>query len=288
MDGIIVSRSSTSNALLVYNPSNKQYYEPDSYRIDSYRLPSLVYHDIKYDGSLFYHLLHDDKPPVEEPYPPGNRVERVNPTSNRLLADTVMDIPFPTSPSDPSLAASYTVLFDDGTSASIPLLDMAAIISKPPVNITATDPASSLLPPFLQLNSKITYEHDGQYHKGYLSQVDGVYCISFKSHVNKRKEDWGVPLPNLPTTWVDLCVQGILIPGHVPHSFLCSPTSLHSSTFDSVASSVITVNLHHDCPLTLLKALADSHPDHEIWLKSYQEEIKWNWDYEYLSKNHSG
>ena len=34
MDGIIVGRSPTSNALLVYNPRTKKYYEPDSYRID--------------------------------------------------------------------------------------------------------------------------------------------------------------------------------------------------------------------------------------------------------------
>jgi hypothetical protein len=53
MDGIIVGRSPTSNALLVYNPRTKQYYEPDSYRIDSYRLPGSVYSNIKYDGGLF-------------------------------------------------------------------------------------------------------------------------------------------------------------------------------------------------------------------------------------------
>jgi hypothetical protein len=47
MDGIIISRSPTSNALLVYNPRNKQYYEPDSYRINSYRLPCSVYRDLK-------------------------------------------------------------------------------------------------------------------------------------------------------------------------------------------------------------------------------------------------
>ncbi len=33
MDGIAVGRSPTSNALLVYNPRTKQYYEPDSYRL---------------------------------------------------------------------------------------------------------------------------------------------------------------------------------------------------------------------------------------------------------------
>ncbi len=86
LDGIIVGRSSTSNALLVYNPRNKQYYKPDSYRIDSYCLPSLNYHDIKYDGSLFCQLLQVKNNPFEEPYPPSTRVERVNPASNRLLA----------------------------------------------------------------------------------------------------------------------------------------------------------------------------------------------------------
>jgi hypothetical protein len=47
MDGIIIGHSPTSNALLVYNPPNKQYYEPDYYPIDSYRLPSSVYRDIQ-------------------------------------------------------------------------------------------------------------------------------------------------------------------------------------------------------------------------------------------------
>jgi hypothetical protein len=35
LDGIIIGCSSTLNALLVYNPRNKQYYKPDSYRINS-------------------------------------------------------------------------------------------------------------------------------------------------------------------------------------------------------------------------------------------------------------
>ncbi len=43
LDGIVIGRSSTLNALLVYNPQNQQYYEPDSYWLDSYRIPSLVH-----------------------------------------------------------------------------------------------------------------------------------------------------------------------------------------------------------------------------------------------------
>jgi hypothetical protein len=81
-----------------------------------------------------------------------------------------------------------------------------------------------------------------------------------------------VNLPNLPTTWVDLCVEGTLVPGHVAHSFLRPTDSPNQSTFDPVASFVSAVNLHRKCPPTLLKALADSHPDREIWLESYREE----------------
>jgi hypothetical protein len=44
------------------------------------------------------------------------------------------------------------------------------------------------------------------------------------------------------------------------------------STFDLVALFVSALNLHRDCPLTLSKALANLHPDWEVWLKSYQEE----------------
>jgi hypothetical protein len=223
MECIIIGHFPISNALLVNNPRNKQYYEPDSYRIDSYRLPGPVYRDMKYDGGLFCSLYRNDNPPIEELYPPGTRVERIDPISHMLLAGTVMDIPLTVDSStdvSSDSTPSYTVLFDNGTSASIPLCDMASIIPKPPIDVDPSDSQDSLPPPFLRLHSKITYEHDGQYHKGYLGQLDGVYLFVFKSHANKRKEEWGVNLPNLPSTWVDLCVEGILVPGHVSHSFL--------------------------------------------------------------------
>jgi hypothetical protein len=47
MDGAIVGRSPTSNALMVFNPWNGQYFEPDSYRIDLYCLPCSVYPTLK-------------------------------------------------------------------------------------------------------------------------------------------------------------------------------------------------------------------------------------------------
>ncbi len=42
--------------------------------------------------------------------------------------------------------------------------------------------------------------------------------------------------------------------------------------FDLVASFVSTLNLHPNCRPTLLKAAANSHPERNVWLASYNEE----------------
>jgi hypothetical protein len=79
LDGIVIGRSPTSNAILVYNPHNQQYYEPDSYKVDTYCLPSSVYPTIIYDGGLSVSLHHDNAPSISEPYPPGT--QNVEPSS---------------------------------------------------------------------------------------------------------------------------------------------------------------------------------------------------------------
>ncbi len=223
IDGIAIGHSPTLNALLVYNPRTRHYYEPNSYRLDPYRLPSSVYPSLKYDGGLFCSLLCDKNVPVEELYPPGTRVERMDPATNMLLAGMVMDIPLSTSPSG---STSYQVLFDNGTLASIQLSEMASLIPAPPLPASSptnslSNGSSSLLPPFLSINSRITYKHKGAYHKGFLTQKPcGMYQFSFKTHVKKKSEDWGIDLPNLTFNWADLCTEGVLVPGHVAHSFL--------------------------------------------------------------------
>ncbi len=93
MDGIAIGCSPTLNALLVYDPWTKTYYEPDSYRFDPYWLPSLVYPQLQYNGGLFCYLFQDKNPALEEAYPPGTRVEHLDPTTNLLLAGTIMDVP---------------------------------------------------------------------------------------------------------------------------------------------------------------------------------------------------
>eukprot|EP00970_Alexandrium_tamarense_P009299 scaffold1836_cov204-Alexandrium_tamarense.AAC.45 len=226
MDGIVIGRSTTSNAIRVYNPRNKQYYEPDSYSIDPFRLSVSVYPTITYDGGLFCSLYRDTTPSFDEPYPPGTCVERVDPHTEILKSGTVMDISLPSSPSQ----SEYLIQFDNSTTATISLSDMPDLILTPPAP-SSDDDSSPLLQLFLQLNSKITYEHEGQYYKGYL---------------------------------------GVLLFGHQASSFLCTPST--GSTFDPVAHHVSAINQHQICPPTLLRALADNHPDREVWLQSYYEE----------------
>jgi hypothetical protein len=72
LDGIIIGQSATSTAVLVYNPCNQKYYEPDSYHLDPYRLPSTVYPTIKYGGGLFVSLHWDEVASISKPFPPGS------------------------------------------------------------------------------------------------------------------------------------------------------------------------------------------------------------------------
>ncbi len=95
MDGSVIGRSPASNALMVYNPCNRQYYKPDSYRINPYHLPTLVYPDIIYYGGIFCYLLRDKNSHMEEKYSPCIRIERIDLSTNMLLSGMVMDIPFP-------------------------------------------------------------------------------------------------------------------------------------------------------------------------------------------------
>jgi hypothetical protein len=159
---------------------------------------------------------------------------------------------------------------------------MPSLIPAPPLLLSAptdslTEHSSSLLPPLLSIKSWITYEHEGAYHKDFLTcKPCGRYHFSFKTHVKKKSEDWGVDLPNLPFNWADLCTEGVLVPGHVAHSFVCPSSPLVSlvlasppSTFDPVVSIVSAVNLHWDCPPSLLQARMMSNLDWRVWLQSY-------------------
>ena len=152
-----------------------------------------------------------------------------------------MDIPL-----DPSTSPHYLVLFDDGTSTSVTASKMPSLIPKLEVNVSNT---SHLLPPFLRKNSKITFDHDGKFHKGYLTQLDnGTYDFSYKSHINKKHAEWSVPLPNLTSTWHDLCINGTLLRvTQQAHSFgtLWPTSSAPLICFESVLVPSFLLLMHH-------------------------------------------
>jgi hypothetical protein len=113
------------------------------------------------------------------------------------------------------------------------------------------------------LNSKITFKHDRQFHKGYLTKSpEGTYCFSYKSHINKKHPDLSVPLPNLPSTWHNLCTKETLLPSHSVSSFV----------WDKSAHFVSAAGLLWECPHLLLKALVPTNLDRDTWLLSFQEE----------------
>jgi hypothetical protein len=65
---------------------------------------------------------------------------------------------------------------------------MPSLIAKPLVD--ASDSAHLLLP-FLKLNSNITFEHDGHYHKGYLSKSSDGLIVSGTNHTSTRNKRTG-------------------------------------------------------------------------------------------------
>jgi hypothetical protein len=90
--------------------------------------------------------------------------------------------PHPTLKALVTTKDNKVAMFDDGTSSSIPADSMPALIPKPTVDVSMS---AHLLPLFFQLSSKITFEKDGQYHKGFLTQsTDGIYRFSYKTHDN--------------------------------------------------------------------------------------------------------
>jgi hypothetical protein len=155
----------TSNALLVYNPRNWQYYKLYKYRINPYTASLHLYMPTSNATVVFSATCSETTiPHMEEKYPPSACVERLDPSTNVFLSSTVVDILFPatfSSPDSLSTDLNYTILFGNGTTYSILLQEITLLIPFSPVGLLLGDSSSSqysLLPPFLRINSKITYE----------------------------------------------------------------------------------------------------------------------------------
>ncbi len=100
--------------MVFYNPKTKQYYEPDTYKLDPSRIPSTVWpQHIQYDGGIFADLYRDANPHVPEPFPPGTRVMVCPTDSTTPIEGTITNIPLKSATGSDDTEA-YLVLLDNG------------------------------------------------------------------------------------------------------------------------------------------------------------------------------
>jgi transposase InsO family protein len=285
MDGIAVGRDELSNTILFYNPVNKQYYRPPIYKLDEGRLPISTFpKSIRFDGGLTCGLLRHKTDPTPEPFPPGTRVSITQ--SDKIIKGTISNVPLPffstantasldSDESTDGQSTTYVVQLDDGKtiecdfSTLAPQITSSSLPSDHISSATSADPFDSL-PYILKRNSKITLDHQGAFHKGYLDHTfEGGFVFAYKRAPNAKKPLWTVPLPDFSRQWYSMVAENIIIPGHsMVSSFLRPNTSNNSPSLNHVSAK----NLLNPCPPSLAKALHPDNPDRLIWLESYKEE----------------
>jgi hypothetical protein len=181
MDGIAVGRDELSNTILFYNPINKQYYRPPIYKLDEGRLPISTFpKSIRFDGGLTCGLLRHKTDPTPEPFPPGTRVSIHQ--NDKIVKGTISNVPLPffSTANTASLegdestdgqSTTYVIQLDDGTtiecdfSTLAPQIPSSSLPSDQVSSSTPADPFDSM-PYILKRNSKITFDHQGAFHKG--------------------------------------------------------------------------------------------------------------------------
>jgi hypothetical protein len=165
---------------------------------------------------------------------------------------------------------TYTVLLDDGTTTEILFEDLVNPMVSPSEAPTSTPNPFDGLPYFLSNGSKVTLDHNGAFHKGFMHySPDAGFQFVVKRNLRSTKIDLSVPLPNFKQTWSTMVGEDILIPGHSTVSSFLKP---NSSNNQPSAKHVSAKNLLNPCPPSLIKALHPSNPDRAVWLKSYEEE----------------
>jgi hypothetical protein len=171
---------------------------------------------------------------------------------------------------DSDSKTTYTVLLDDGTTTEVPF---EALIDPVERSIPAgTDLANAYdgLPAFFSEGSKVTIDHNGSFHKGFMHySPEGGFQVQIKRNLRSTKVDFAVPLPDFRQQWSSLVGDNIVIPGHSTVSSFLRP---NSSNNQPSANFVSAKNLLNPCPPSLLKALHPSNPDRDVWLQSYDEE----------------
>eukprot|EP00956_Cyclotella_meneghiniana_P020999 scaffold37679_cov76-Cyclotella_meneghiniana.AAC.13 len=282
LDGIAIGRDEQTNTITFYNPITRQYYRPAIFKLDEGRLPITCFpKSIRFDGGLTCGLVRNRTDPTPEPFPPGTRVTLTR--NGSPLKGTVANVPLPympsivtnstdaSSPDDQS--TQYVIQLDDGTTQEVEFSELAPLLQNLPSETVSSDTSSSpfaSLPYILQRNAKITIDHQGAFHKGYLDHtIEGGFQFVAKRAPNSKKHLWSVPLPDFTHQWYSMVAENVIIPGHSTVSSFLRPNSSNNAPS---AKHVSAANLLNPCPPSLAKALHPSNPDREVWLASYMEE----------------
>eukprot|EP00956_Cyclotella_meneghiniana_P014787 scaffold22287_cov36-Cyclotella_meneghiniana.AAC.2 len=282
--GIAVGRDEKANTIRFYNPLTRAYYSPPVFKLEEGRLPaSLFPTKITFDGGLVCGLQSNNTDPSTEPFPPGTRVNvLINGETER---GTIQQVPMPLPPilepnaqiqpqggEESNVNTNYTVLLDNNTTVQLTFADLLSPSSDtPPVDPAAPSTVWQGIPSrYLHQDAKITYEHDGTYHKGYLSYSEQTgFEFLVRRNTRSKKIDFRVPLPDFSRNWTTLLAEERLLFGHTTVSSFLRRDSYNNAPS---ANHVSAKNLINPCPPSLNKALHPSNPDRHVWLESYKEE----------------
>jgi hypothetical protein len=280
LDGIAVGRDEQSNTIIFYNPITKKYYSPPVFKLEQSQLPVMLYpKHIRFDGGFVCGPLRNRTDPVAEPFPPGTRISVT--VDDKPMRGTIQNVPLPFSnflPSSTIVApvdgdsapSTYTILLDDGTTIERKFEDLLdPTESSEPAASDAVNPFAGL-PSFLSEGSKITVDHNGAFHKGFIHHSPTLgFHVAVKRNLRSNKVDFTVPLPSFRQNWSSLVGDNVILPGHSTVSSFLRPNTTNNAPSANLVSAK---NLLQPCPPSLLKALHPSNPDRDVWLKSYNEE----------------
>ena len=195
MIGIAVGRSTTTNALSVYNPITKHYYEADTYKFDPSRLPCTEFPaQIHYDGGLHADLYRHSHRNVPEPYPPGTPLKIPGTDDDNDACTTAIVSSIPIRDGDGNtVPGQYLLQLHDGTTVTKTLVEMDEIADSPAnkttVALNPSLPIVDSLPAWLQHGSKVTYNHAGEFHKGFIMiGRDGAARFSCRRQRSSKEE----------------------------------------------------------------------------------------------------
>lgn len=122
-----------------------------------------------------------------------------------------------------------------------------------PVSISPAEPTSNPfdgLPHFLSQNAKITLDHNGAYHKGFLEHSpEGGFQFVVKRNLRSSKIDFVVPLRDLRQSWSSLVGDNTLLPGHTTVSSFLHPNSSNNAPSANFVSAKNLLNTLAHRPL---------------------------------------